>query len=181
MLMEFKGLVPKIGRNSWVAENAMIIGDVETGEDSSIWFGAVIRGDIHYVKIGDRTNIQDLSMIHVTHYTKPDKSDGYPVEIGNDVTVGHKVMIHGAKIGDACLIGMNATLLDGCEIGRESIVGADALVVKNMKFPPRSMILGSPAKRVRELTQDEVDALYKHADHYLKYKDMYLNENSSSR
>lgn len=180
MISEFKGLIPKIGERNWIAENATVLGEVETGQDCSIWFGAVIRGDIHSIKIGDRTNIQDLSMIHVTHYTKSDKSDGYPVEIGDDVTIGHRVMIHGAKISDACLIGMNATLLDGCEIGKESIVGAGALITQNKKFPPRSLILGSPAKLVRALTQEEVDSIYELTNLYVKYKDEYIDENFSA-
>ncbi|MFC1887330.1 gamma carbonic anhydrase family protein [Candidatus Cloacimonadota bacterium] len=174
MIKEFNGMKPKIGERSWIAETASIIGEVELGDDCSIWFGSVIRGDVHYIKLGDRTNIQDLSMIHVSEYTEEDRSDGFPVEIGNDVTVGHKVMIHGAKISDACLIGMNATLLDGCEIGKESIVGAGALVTQNKKFPPRSLILGSPAKLIRQLTQEEVDTIYYLTNLYIGYKNQYL-------
>jgi carbonic anhydrase/acetyltransferase-like protein (isoleucine patch superfamily) len=174
MVKDFKGILPEIGPNSWVSENAMVIGDVEMGSDCSVWFGAIVRGDVHYIKIGDRTNIQDLCVIHVTNYKKPDRSDGYPTIIGNDVTVGHKAMIHGAIIEDACLIGMNSTLLDGCEIGKESIVGAGSVVTKHKKFPPRSFILGSPAKLVRELTEDEVNLLYNSAESYVKYKNLYI-------
>ncbi len=174
MILEYKNLKPKLGKNTWIAPGATVIGEVETGEDVSIWFGCVVRGDVHYIKIGDRTNIQDLSMIHVTHYKKEDKSDGYPTIIGNDVTVGHRVMLHGCTIEDACLIGMSATILDGAVIGKESIVGAGALVTKNKKFPPRSLIVGSPAKVIRSLTDEEVKELYASAKRYVKFKNNYI-------
>ncbi len=174
MILEYKNLKPKLGKNTWIAPGATVIGEVETGEDVSIWFGCVVRGDVHYIKIGDRTNIQDLSMIHVTHYKKEDKSDGYPTIIGNDVTVGHRVMLHGCTIEDGCLIGMSATILDGAVIGKESIVGAGALVTKNKKFPPRSLIVGSPAKVIRSLTDEEVKELYASAKRYVKFKNNYI-------
>lgn len=173
MIHNFKGITPKLGKNSWVASSADVIGDVTCGSNCSIWFGCVVRGDVHYIKIGDRTNIQDLSMIHVTHYKKDDKSDGNPTIIGDDVTVGHRVMLHGCTIEDACLIGMSATILDGAVIGKESIVGAGALVTKNKTFPPRSLIMGSPAKLVRELTDDEVKELYASASRYVEFKEDY--------
>jgi carbonic anhydrase/acetyltransferase-like protein (isoleucine patch superfamily) len=156
-----------------VADSADVIGNVTLGENCSIWFGCVVRGDVHYISIGDRTNIQDLSMIHVTHYKKEDMSDGNPTVIGSDVTVGHRVMLHGCTIEDACLIGMSATILDGAVIGRESIVGAGALVTKNRVFPPRSLIMGSPAKVVRELTDEEVEELYASAKRYVAFKEDY--------
>jgi carbonic anhydrase/acetyltransferase-like protein (isoleucine patch superfamily) len=174
MVMNFEEYTPKIGKNCFIAPSADIIGRVELGEESAVWFGAVIRGDVNHIKIGDRTNIQDLSMIHITHYKKEDMSDGYPTVIGNDVTVGHRVMLHGCTIEDACLIGMSATILDGAIIGKESIVGAGALVTQNKHFPARSLILGSPAKVVRELTQEEVDELYASATRYVDFKDKYL-------
>ena len=176
MILQYKGMSPKIGKNCWIAKSADVIGDVKMGEDVSIWFGCVIRGDVHYIQIGDRTNIQDLSMIHVTHYTKDDKSDGFPTIIGNDVTIGHRVMLHGCIIEDACLIGMSATILDGAVIGKESIVGAGSLVTKNKKFPPRSLIVGSPAKVVRELTDKEVKELYDSAKRYVNFKNNYMNQ-----
>ncbi len=176
MILQYKGMSPKIGKNCWIAKSADVIGDVKMGEDVSIWFGCVIRGDVHYIQIGDRTNIQDLSMIHVTHYTKDDKSDGFPTIIGNDVTIGHRVMLHGCIIEDACLIGMSATILDGAIIGKESIVGAGSLVTKNKKFPPRSLIVGSPAKVVRELTDKEVKELYDSAKRYVNFKNNYMNQ-----
>ena len=174
IILEYKGYRPKLDKGAWVAPGATVIGDVKIGKDSSIWFGCVIRGDVHKIRIGDRTNIQDLSMVHVTHYKKPDKSDGHPTIIGNDVTVGHKVMLHGCTIEDACLIGMSATILDGAVIGKESIVGAGALVTMNKVFPPRSLILGSPAKVVRELSEEEVAQLYNSAKRYIKFKENYV-------
>jgi carbonic anhydrase/acetyltransferase-like protein (isoleucine patch superfamily) len=173
MTYKFKGIEPKLGKDTWVAQSADVIGDVTCGSDCSIWFGTVIRGDVHYIKIGDRVSVQDLSMIHVTHYKKSDKSDGNPTIIGNDVTIGHCVMLHGCTIEDACLIGMSATILDGAVIGKESIVGADALVTKNKIFPPRSLIMGSPAKVVRELSDAEVKELYASASRYVKFKNEY--------
>ena len=173
MLHKFKGTLPKLGTNTWTAPSADIVGDVTCGEDCSIWFGCVVRGDVHYIKIGSRTNIQDLSMIHVTHYKNGDKTTGNPTIIGDDVTIGHRVMLHGCTIESACLIGMSATILDGAVIGKESIVGAGALVTKNKVFPPRSLIVGSPAKVVRELNNDEVAELYASASRYVKFKEDY--------
>ena len=135
-----------LGKNAWIAEGASVIGRTTMGEDSAVWFGCVVRGDVHYITIGDRTNIQDLSMIHVTHHKKPDESDGHPTIIGNDVTVGHRVMLHGCTIEDACLIGMSATILDGAVIGKESIVGAGSLVTKNKIFPAKKPHHGKPCQ-----------------------------------
>ena len=175
MILQYKNYIPKIGKNTWIAETATVIGDVVIGEDSAIWFGSVIRGDVHKIIIGDRTNIQDISMVHVTHHKTPerDMNNGNPTIIGNDVTIGHRVMLHGCKIGNAVLVGMSATILDGAEIGDESIVGAGSLVTKNKKFPPRSLILGSPAKIVRELNEKEVAELYASAKRYVDFKNNY--------
>ena len=170
MLHKFKGIDPKLATGTWVAPSADVVGEVSCGKDCSIWFGCVVRGDVHYIKIGDRTNIQDLSMIHVTHYKNGDRSTGNPTIIGDDVTIGHRVMLHGCTIEDACLIGMSATILDGAVIGKESIVGAGALVTKNKIFPPRSLIVGSPAKVVRELNEEEVAELYASAKRYVAFK-----------
>jgi len=174
MIIKFKEWTPKLDKNAWIAEGASVIGRVTMGEDSAVWFGCVIRGDVHNITIGDRSNIQDLSMIHITHHKKEDMSDGNPTIIGNDVTVGHRVMLHGCTVEDACLIGMSATILDGAVIGKESIVGAGSLVTKNKKFPPRSLIMGSPAKVIRELRDDEVAELYASATRYVKFKNEYL-------
>ena len=176
MILRYKEDFPQIDNSSWIAPSADIIGDVTIGADSSVWFGCVIRGDVHFITIGNRTSIQDMTMIHVTHFKKEKKiGDGYPTIIGDDVTIAHKVMLHGCKIGNACLIGMSATILDGAEIGDESIVGAGSLVTKNKKFPHRSLIMGSTAKVVRELTEEEVKSIYKNAENYVKYKNNYID------
>ncbi len=174
MIYEYDGMKPKIGKDCFVADSADLIGDLEIGEDCSIWFGTVIRADVHKIRIGDRVSVQDLSMIHVTHFKNGDKSTGNPTIIGNDVTIGHRVMLHGCIIEDACLIGMSATILDGAIIGKESIVGAGSLVTKNKIFPPRSLIMGSPAKVVRELNDDEIEELYNSAKRYVEFKDKYI-------
>lgn len=176
MLHKYKDTFPVLGKNTWVAPSADVVGDVRCGEDCSLWFGAVIRGDVHYIQIGDRVSIQDLSMVHVTHHKGEDRykqGDGTPTIIGDDVTIGHRVMLHGCTIESACLIGMSATILDGAVIGKESIVGASALVTKNKVFPPRSLIMGSPAKVVRELTDAEVKELYASAHRYVTFKNNY--------
>ena len=178
MLHKYKDTFPKIGKNTWIAPSADVVGDVTCGEDCSIWFGTVIRGDVHYIQIGDRVSIQDLSMVHVTHHKGEDRQkqgDGTPTIIGDDVTIGHRVMLHGCTIEKACLIGMSATILDGAVIGEESIVGASALVTKNKVFPPRSLIIGSPAKVVRELTEGEVKELYASAHRYVAFKNNYVD------
>ena len=174
MLHVYKNTTPNIGQKSWIAPSADVIGYVTCGENCSIWFGCVVRGDVHYIKIGNRVNIQDLSVIHVTHYKKEDKSDGNPTIIEDDVTIGHRVMLHGCTIEKACLIGMSATILDGAVIGKESIVGAGSLVTKNKVFPPRSLIMGTPAKVVRELSDDEIKELYASASRYVEFKNEYL-------
>ncbi|MCK5052384.1 MAG: gamma carbonic anhydrase family protein [Candidatus Cloacimonetes bacterium] len=173
MLKNYLEYSPKIGEKTWIAENAMVIGRCEIGKDSSVWFGSVVRGDANYIKIGDRSNIQDLSIIHVTHALIGTEG-GYPTVIGNDVTVGHSVTLHGCKIGNACLIGMSATLLDGCKIGEESMVAAGSIVTQNKKFPPKSLIMGIPAKVVRQLNKDEIANIYKSAQNYVSYKNDYL-------
>jgi carbonic anhydrase/acetyltransferase-like protein (isoleucine patch superfamily) len=173
VIHKFKNYLPVITEGTWVAPSADVIGNVTLGKDVSIWFGCVVRGDVHYITIGDRTNIQDLSMIHVTHHKKADMSDGNPTIIGDDVTIGHRVMMHGCTIENACLIGMSATILDGAVIGKESIVGAGSLVTKNKIFPPRSLIVGSPAKVIRTLTDEEVEELYASASRYVEFKKDY--------
>jgi carbonic anhydrase/acetyltransferase-like protein (isoleucine patch superfamily) len=173
MILKFKKWFPKIKKSAWVAPSADVIGNVKIGKDSSIWFGVVIRGDVHKIRIGKRTSVQDLSMIHVTHYKKEDMSDGNPTIIGDDVTIGHKVMLHGCIIEDGCLIGMNATILDGVIIGKGSIVGAHSLVTSNKVFPPNSLIMGSPAKVVKTLSKEESKNLIEHAARYVKFKEEY--------
>lgn len=165
MILKFKNFYPDIHSSAWVAPSADLIGNIEIGEDSSVWFGCVIRSDVNEVRIGKNTNIQDLSCIHTDTNTK--------TIIGDNVTIGHKVMLHGCKIEDNCLIGMSATILDDAVIGEGSIVGANSLVTSGKVFPPRSMIMGSPAKVVKQLTQEDVDKLIAHAAHYVEYKNNY--------
>lgn len=174
MIMKLGELVPCIGSHTFIAPSADVIGQVNIGEGSSVWFGCVLRADVNFIHIGKNTNIQDLSMLHVTHSTKEDKSDGHPTIVGDNVTIAHKVMLHGCTIEDACLIGMGATVLDGAIIGKESIVGACSLVTKNKVFPPRSLIMGNPAKVVRSLNEEEVASLYQSAKNYVKFMAMYL-------
>ncbi|RUM68036.1 MAG: gamma carbonic anhydrase family protein [Sulfurospirillum sp.] len=174
MIYPYKDTTPVIGKNCFIAQSADVIGEVTMGDECSVWFGCVVRGDVHYIRIGNRVNIQDLSMIHVTHWKNPDKSDGNPTIIEDDVTIGHRVMLHGCTIKKASLIGMSATILDGAIIGEESIVGAGSLVTKNKVFPPRSLIMGSPAKVVRELHEEEIAELYNSAKRYVQFKNTYL-------
>ncbi|RXK14353.1 gamma carbonic anhydrase family protein [Halarcobacter mediterraneus] len=165
MLIKFKNNYPKIHPTSWIAPSADVIGKVEIGENSSVWFGCVLRGDINNIKIGKNTNVQDLSMIHMD-------TDSQTI-LGDNVTIGHKVMLHGCTIEDNCLIGMSATILDHAVIGQGSIVGANSLVTSGKKFPPKSLIMGSPAKVVKQLTDEDVNKLIKHAGRYVDYKNDY--------
>ncbi len=174
MILSYKDKKPQIAKDVFIAQSADIIGNVQIGENSSIWFGTVIRGDVNSIHVGKNTSIQDLSMVHVTHNSKENRNDGFPTYIGDNVTIGHRVMLHGCTIGNACLIGMSATILDGAVIGQESLVGAGSLVTQHKIFPPRSLIIGSPAKVVRELSDEEVESLYKSAENYVKFKDSYL-------
>lgn len=152
---------PELHPSVFVADGAVVIGDVQCGEDTSIWYNVVIRGDSGNVRIGKRVNVQDLSMIHM--------SEGLSdAEILDDVTIGHRVIIHGARIEERCLIGMGAIILDNAVVGADSIVGANALVTKNTVIPPRSLVLGSPAKVVRALSDAEVASLPASAAHYVE-------------
>jgi carbonic anhydrase/acetyltransferase-like protein (isoleucine patch superfamily) len=137
------------------------------GEDCSVWFNAVIRGDVNFIRIGDRTNVQDLCMLHVTH-------DTHPLIIGSGVTVGHNVVLHGCTVKDRVLVGMGAIIMDGVVIGEDSVVGAGALVVEGTVVPPKSLILGSPARVRRPVTEKELAWITESADNYVKYARQYL-------
>jgi carbonic anhydrase/acetyltransferase-like protein (isoleucine patch superfamily) len=165
MILKFKEFYPQIDSKAWVAPSADVIGKVTLGENSSIWFQCVVRADVNKVIIGKNSNIQDLSMIHTDVNSQ--------TIIGDNVTVGHKVMIHGCKIEDNCLIGMSATILDNAVIGKGSIVGANSLVTAGKVFPANSLIMGSPAKVVKELNSEDEAGLVKHAGHYVNYKNEY--------
>ncbi len=150
---------PQIADSAWVADNAEVMGDVRLGENVSIWFNTTLRGDNDPITIGDGTNIQDGSVLHT--------DEGVPLTIGRNVTVGHMVMLHGCSIGDESLIGIGAIVLNGAKIGRNCLVGAGALVTEGKEFPDGSMIIGSPAKVVRQLTPEQIDGLRHSAQHYI--------------
>lgn len=162
---ELNGVSPRIAASAWVADSAQVMGEVEIGENSSLWFGAIVRGDTETIRIGDNTNIQDGSVLHA--------DVGMPLTIGNNVTVGHQVMLHGCTVGDGALIGIGAIVLNGAKIGKGCIVGAGALVTEGKEFPDGSMILGSPAKAVRELTPAQKEGLIKSAIHYVENAALY--------
>lgn len=173
MLITFKNMTPKVGENCLICDGAKLIGDVVLGRDVSIWYNCVLRGDVNFIHIGDGSNVQDLTTIHVWH--KDSKNpNGFPVIIGKNVTIGHNCIIHACKIHDNCLIGMGAIVMDDVEIGNNSIVGAGAVVTKGKKFPPKSLILGSPAKFIRELNDDEVAEIANSAARYIEFKNDYL-------
>lgn len=160
-LTQYLAKSPSIDSSAYIAKSAEIIGDVRIGPKASIWPQTVLRADINYIEVGEGTNIQDGVIIHL--------ADDYPSIIGKDVTVGHGAIIHACTIQDECLIGMRATILDGAVIGSGSIVGAGAVVTQEAKIPPRSLVLGIPAKVVRETTDDELERISKSA---LKYQEM---------
>lgn len=170
----FEGQLPRLGARVWVDPAATLIGDVELGDDASLWPGTVVRGDVNHIRIGARTNVQDGTVIHVTHegpYTRP---GGYPTLIGADVTIGHAAVVHACRIEDACLIGMHATVLDGAVVRRHGFVGAGAVVSPGKTVGEGELWLGNPARRVRTLSDTEIEALYYSAKHYVKLKDRYL-------
>ncbi|HBG46176.1 MAG TPA: gamma carbonic anhydrase family protein [Deltaproteobacteria bacterium] len=172
MLKPYKGIWPKVHESAFIEESAQVIGDVEIGEGSSVWFNAVVRGDVHYIRIGAWTNVQDNCTLHVTKNT-------YPLIIGNDITIGHNVVLHGCTVKDRCLIGMGAIILDNAEIGEDTIVGAGALVTEGAKIPPGSLVLGMPAKVVRVLRDDEKARILKSAQNYIEYSSNYVQPGAS--
>jgi len=159
MIHSFEGERPDTARAAFVAWNAEVLGRVTLGEGASVWFGAVLRGDIDAIRVGAGSNVQDGAVLHV--------DAGMPCVLGDHVTVGHGAVVHACAVGDRCLVGMGAVILDRAVIGEDSIVGAGALVTQGKAFPPRSMILGSPAKLVRPLTDEEVAGLRAHAEAYV--------------
>lgn len=166
MLHQFKGIWPQIGRETFVVESAQVIGDVEIGNHSSLWFNVVVRGDVNFIRIGNRTNIQDGTVVHVTH-------EQHPTWIGDDVTIGHNVTLHGCRIGNRCLIGMGAVVMDGAVIADEAMVAAGALVTPGTDIPSGTLYAGSPARFKRTLTSLEIAGLKKSADNYLRYVEAY--------
>ena len=161
-IFPYKNLLPKLHETVFLASGVKIIGDVEIGACSSVWYNSVIRGDIHYIKIGADTNIQDCSMLHVTH-------DKYPVNIGNKVTIGHSVNLHGCSINDLCLIGIGAVLLDGSIVEENAMVAAGAVVRPGFVVPSGKLAAGVPAKIVRDLTKEEIAEFEITAEKYIDY------------
>jgi carbonic anhydrase/acetyltransferase-like protein (isoleucine patch superfamily) len=163
VLRPFKSIVPTVHPSAYIDVSAQVIGDVHIGDASSIWMNVVVRGDVHYIRIGCRTNIQDGTIVHVMRNT-------HPTIIGDDVTIGHGAVVHGTTIENRCLIGMGAILLNGSHIGTGSIVAAGALVPEGMVVPPGSMVMGMPAKVRRQLTADEDGSIKWYADNYVRYR-----------
>ena len=175
----YRDKMPVLGERVYIDPAATVIGDVTLAEDVSIWPGTVVRGDVNHVRIGARSNIQDGCVIHVSHAGPHTRLDGYPTIIGADVTVGHKAVIHACEIGDAALIGMGALILDGAVIGKHAFVGAGALVAPGKTVGEGELWVGSPARRVRALTDAEIEGLHYSAGHYVRLKDEYLQAFSS--
>jgi len=165
MIISYKGKTPKIASSAFVAENAVIIGDVEIGENSSVWFGCVIRCEENKIVIGKNTNIQDLTTIHTDHCCS--------VIIGDNVTVGHNVVLHGCEIGNNVLIGMGTIIMNGSKIGDNSLIGAGSLITQNMVIPPNTLVFGRPAKVIRELTSEEIEKIAISAKEYIELSNEY--------
>lgn len=169
MIRSYKGITPKIGARAYVDESAQVIGDVELGDHASVWMCAVIRGDVHSIRIGAYSNIQDNCVVHVF-------KEQHPTVIADHVTVGHSVTLHGCRIDSYCLIGMGAIVLNEAHVGAESIVAAGTLVPEGMVIPPRSLVMGTPAKFRRQITEEEREGLRRYAANYYEYKESYLAE-----
>jgi gamma-carbonic anhydrase len=163
VLRPYRGQLPRVHASAYIDDSAQVIGDVEVGEESSVWMCVVIRGDVHRIRIGRRSNVQDGTVVHVMKGT-------HPTTIGDNVTIGHAAVVHGCTIEDQCLIGMGAILLNGAHVGTQSIVAAGALVTEEMKIPPRSLVMGQPARVKRPLTADEIAGIQMYADRYVQYR-----------
>ena len=168
MLRTYKGVSPRVHATAYVDESAQVIGDVLIGAESSVWMNAVVRGDVNRIRIGDRSNIQDGTVVHVMH-------DTHPTTIGGDVTIGHAAIVHGCTLADRILIGMGAILLNGATVETDSIVAAGSLLTEESRFPARSLIMGSPAKVKRALTDREVASILDFSGRYVGYRLDYLS------
>ena len=164
-IYELDGVAPRAAESAWVADSAQVMGNVVLEEHSSVWFGAVLRGDTETITVGEGSNIQDGSVMHADH--------GFPLTVGKHVTVGHQVMLHGCTIGDESLIGIGATVLNGAKIGKNCLVGAGALVTEGKEFPDGSMIIGSPARVMKTLTPEQIEGLRRSAAHYIENAQRY--------
>ena len=163
MLRPFRSIHPTVHPSAFVDMSAQVIGDVHIGPESSVWMNVVVRGDVNHIRIGSRTNVQDLTLVHVMRET-------HPTIIGDNVTIGHSAVVHGCTIEDLCLVGMGAILLNGCRIGARSIVAAGTLVPEGMIVPPGSMVMGVPGKVRRSLTPEEDASIKWYADNYVRYR-----------
>lgn len=172
MIDSIGGKKPQISSNTFIAPTSSIIGDVKIGSGVGVWYGAVIRSDSNSTVIGDRSNVQDNSVLHTEH--------AHPLTIGSDVTIGHRAIVHGCTIGDRVLIGMGSIIMNGAQISDDCIVGAGALVTENTQVPPKSLVLGAPAKVKRELTNDEVALIKKASKHYEELAQIYISEGKNS-
>ena len=175
VMRSFRGHSPKLGERVWVDDSAVIIGDVEIGDDSSVWPLVSIRGDMHRIRIGARTSIQDNSCLHITHASEFNPQ-GYPLQIGDDVTVGHHVMLHGCTIGNQVLIGMSSTILDGAVVEDKVVIGAGSLVPPGKRLQSGYLYLGSPAKQIRPLTEAELRYFHYACKNYVALKNEYLKQ-----
>ncbi|MBD1581901.1 gamma carbonic anhydrase family protein [Pseudoalteromonas sp. S16_S37] len=175
MLRSYKGIVPTLAEGVYVDDSAVLVGDITIGADSSIWPLVAARGDVNYIKIGARTNVQDGSVLHLTRASKSNP-DGYPLVIGDDVTVGHKVMLHGCRLGDRILVGMGAIIMDNVTVEDDVIIGGGALVPPNKILESGYLYVGSPVKKARPLTEDELTFLKVSAQNYVQLKNEYLEE-----
>lgn len=169
MIKSFENLQPKIHETAFVADTAVVIGDVEIGEQSSVWYGSVLRGDVNHIRIGARTNVQDASVIHVSSRT-------HPTILEDEITVGHRVTLHGCYIETGCLIGIGSIILDGVRVGRNSLVAAGSLLTPNTDIPPASLVMGAPARVKRALTEEEVENLKKFWQNYVSLSRIYKNQ-----
>ncbi len=169
MIRSFKGIWPKLHEGVYIDASAQVIGGVELGEHSSVWMNAVVRGDVNTIRIGSQTNIQDNCVVHV-------HPDDHPTVVGNHVTVGHSVTLHGCSVDDLCLIGMGAVILDGAHIGSESIVAAGTLIPQGAEIPPGSLVMGAPGRVRRAVTDAEREGFRASAEGYVAYKEIYLRE-----
>lgn len=166
MILGFKDKFPRIHETAYVTQDAIIIGDVEIGEDASIWFGSIVRGDVNYIRIGNKTNVQDGTVIHVSSRT-------HPTVLEDRITVGHRVTLHGCHVESGCLIGIGAILMDGVRVGANSLVGAGSLLTPGTQIPPNSLVIGSPARVKREITEDELAFLDRSWRNYVELKRLY--------
>lgn len=169
MIRSYRGRMPQIAATAYVDPQAVVIGDVTIGEDSSVWPLTVIRGDVHYIRIGARTNIQDSSVLHVMRET-------HPLVLGDDITVGHKVILHGCTIESRCLVGMGCIILNGVKIGTGSIIAAGTLIAEGTEVPPGSLFMGHLGRLRRTLTEEEQATIDRYARNYVEYKESYKNE-----